>query len=61
MKDNKALGPNTIRTKILKVHSKILSKPIAELINLWLNQGKFPTILKTAKVTPIHKRGNKSE
>ena len=61
MKDNKALGPNSIRTKIFKVHSKTLSKPIAELINLWLNQGKFPTILKTAKVIPIHKRGNKCE
>ena len=24
MKDNKALGPNNIRTKILKVHSKTL-------------------------------------
>ena len=61
MKDNKALGPNSIRTKILKVHSKTLSKPLAELINLSLNQGKFPTILKTAKVIPIHKRGDKSE
>ena len=35
MKDNKALAPNSIRTKILKVHSKTLSKPLAELINLW--------------------------
>ena len=61
MKDNKAYGPNSIRTKILKVHSKTLSKPLAELINLSLNQGKFPTILKTAKVIPIHKRGDKSE
>ena len=34
MKDNKAYGPNSIRTKILKVHSKTLSKPLAELINL---------------------------
>ena len=46
MKDNKALGPNSIRTKIFKVHSKTLSKPLAELINLLLNQDKFPTILK---------------
>ena len=61
MKDNKALGPNSIRTKILKVHSKTLSKPLAELINLSLNQGKFPAILKIAKVIPIHKRGDKSE
>ena len=34
MKDNKALGPNRIRTKFLKVHSKTLSEPLAELINL---------------------------
>ena len=61
MKDNKALGPNSIRTKTLKVHYKTLSKPLAELINLSLNQGKFPTVLKIAKVIPIHKRGDKSE
>ena len=61
MKDNKALAPNSIRTKILKVHSKTLSKPLAELINQSLNQGKFPTILKIAKVIPIPKREDKSE
>ena len=61
MKDNKALGPNSIRTKILKVHSKTLSKPSEELINLSLNQGEFRTILKIAKVIPIHRRGDKSE
>ena len=55
MKDSKTLGPNSIKTKILKVHSKTLSKSLAELINL-LNQGKFPKILKI----PIHKRGDKS-
>ena len=59
MKDNKALVPNSIKTKILKVHSKTSSKHLAELINLRLNQGKLPTILKI--VIPIHKRGNKSE
>ena len=36
VKDNKGLGPNSIRTKIIKVHSKTLSKPLAELINLSL-------------------------
>ena len=61
MADSKALGPNSIRKKILKVHSKTLSKPLGKLINLLLNQGKFPAILKIAKVIPIHKRGDKSE
>ena len=48
MKDIKAFGPNSVRTKILKVHSKTLSKSLAELIKLSLNQGKFPTALKIA-------------
>ena len=61
MKDNKALGPNSIKTKILKVHSNTLSQTLAELIKLSLNQGKFPTVLKIAKVVPIHKGGDKSE
>ena len=59
MKDNKALGPNSMRTKILEIHSKTLSKYLAELTNLLLYRGKFSTILKI--VMPIHKRGDKSE
>ena len=46
MKDNKALGPNSIRTKIVEVHYKTLSKALTKLINLSLNQCKFPTVLK---------------
>ena len=61
MKDNKFLGPNSIRTKILKGYSKTPSKPLAELINFLLNQDKFSRILKVAKVIPIHKIGDKSE
>ena len=34
MKDNKAVGPNRIRTQILKVNSKTLRKPLTEVINL---------------------------
>ena len=41
--------------KILKTYSKTLSKPLSELINLSFAMGKFPTILKIAKVIPIHK------
>ena len=61
MKDDNALVLNSIRTRILKVHSKSLSKLLAERINLSLNQDKFPTIVKIAKVIPIHERGDKSD
>ena len=61
LKTNKAVGPNSIPTKILKTYSKSLSKPLSELINLSFAQAKFLTILKIAKVMPIHKQGDKSE
>ena len=52
LKTNKAVGTNSIPTKILKTYSKSLSKPLSELINLSFALGKFPTILKIAKVIP---------
>ena len=57
LKTNKAVGPNSIPTKILKTYSKSLSKPLWELINLSFALGKFPSILKIAKVIPIYKKG----
>ena len=59
-KNNKALGPNSIRSKIFKVYSETLSKSLAELIKFLLKQGKFPATLKIAKVIPIHKKGDNS-
>ena len=61
MKDNKALCPDSIRTKILKGDTKTPCKPLPELINFLLNQDKFSRILKVAKVIPIHKIGDNSE
>ena len=61
LKTNKAVGLNSIPTKIFKTYSKSLSKPLSELINLSFTLGKFPTILKIAKVITIYKKGDKSE
>ena len=61
LKTNKAVGPNSIPTKILKTYSKSLSKPLSELMKLSFALGNFPTILKIAKVIPIDKKGDKSE
>ena len=47
--------------KILKTYSKSPSKFLSELINLSFAQGKFPTILKIAKVIPIHRKGDRTE
>ena len=51
LKTNKAVDPNSIPRKILKTYSKPLSMPLSELTNLSF-AGKFPTILKIAKVIP---------
>ena len=59
MKTNKASGPNSIPTKILKLFRKEFSKPLSDIINLSFNQGVFPNLHKIAIVTPIHKKGDK--
>ena len=59
MKTNKASGPNSIPTKILKLFKKEFSKPLSDIINLSFNQGVFPNLLKITNVIPIHKKGDK--
>ena len=54
MKTNRASGPNSIPTNILKLFKKKISKPLSDMINMSFNQGAFPNILKIANVIPIH-------
>ena len=44
---------------ILKHFRKAISIPLTKLVNLSFNQGKFPSILKKAKVLAIFKKGDK--
>ena len=53
---NKACGPNSILTKILHLVQDQISKHLATICSLSFSKGIFPTILKTAKVIPIHKK-----
>ena len=59
LKNYKASGPNSIPITIFKKFGKNINVPLTELINLSLNQGKFPVVLKTASVTPTFKKGDK--
>ena len=61
LKNNKATGPKSIPTSIFKNFRKSLSVPLAEIINLSFNEGKFPTQLKSANVIPVSKKGDKLE
>ena len=61
LKVHKAVGPGSIPTIILKQFKKLLSKPLANLINLSFSTGLFPKILKQAKIIPIFKKGDQQD
>ena len=58
---NKSFWPNSIPTKILHLVQDQISKHLATICNLSFSTGIFPTILKTAKVIPIHKKDPRLE
>ena len=52
----KATAPDQIHNLILKNSAGIISEPLTFLFNRSLNEGIFPTVWKTAHVTPIYKK-----
>ena len=56
VKLNKAIGTNSIPTKILKEFKTELSEPLSDMINVSFNKGIFPDFLKVANVVPIHNK-----
>ena len=55
----KSTGPNSIPTKILKLLKNDISAQLSDIFNVPFSTGVFPTILKIAKVVPIHKKQSK--
>ena len=58
---NKSVGPNGIPIKILKLLKNDISSQLSEIFNISFCSGVFPSILKTAKVIPIHKKDSKPD
>ena len=56
MNSNKSVGPNSIPTRILKLLKNNISTQLADIFNISFSTGVFPTILKVAKVVPVHKK-----
>ena len=56
---NKTCGPFSIPNKILILLKHDISKQLADLFNLSFSSGSFPSILKTAKIVPVFKKGSK--
>ena len=57
----KSMGPDKIPNSILKNLSKELSIPLTTIFNKSLSEGSLPEDWKTADVTAIFKKGNKSD
>ena len=56
---NKSVGPNSIPTKTLKLLKNDISSQLSEIFNICFSSDVFPSILKTAKVIPVHKKDSK--
>ena len=51
--------PNSIPTKILKLLKDEISSHLSDIYNISFSMGIFPSVLKTAKVIPVHKKDSK--
>ena len=56
---NTSVGPNSFLSKILKLLKNDISSQLSEILNISFSSGIFPSILKTAKVIPVHKKDSK--
>ena len=60
MLPKKSAGPDFISTKLLKQILPTIVSPLCHIFNLSLQTGYIPTQLKTAKVVPVFKSGDKN-
>ncbi|XP_055612778.1 uncharacterized protein LOC129759372, partial [Uranotaenia lowii] len=58
---NKSAGPDGLQANFIKHHHQIFSELIRDVFNESLENGKYPSCLKTARVIPIHKGGSKTD
>ena len=56
--NNKSRGLYSCPTQLLKYSSNVISSTIAEIINLSISTGMYPTKPKMAKIIPIFKADN---
>ena len=57
----KSPGFDELSAKFLKLCAPHISKTLANIFNISISSGIYPDLLKTARVTPIYKNGEKSD
>ena len=61
LKANKVTQDTDIQTKLIKENSEIFADFIFENLNDSISQSVFPSALKLANITPVHKKYSKSK
>lgn len=61
LKVSKATGIDELSARYLKLSAAVISAPLAKVLNLSIDTGSYPDDLKRAKVTPIFKKGEKTD
>ena len=56
-----SVGCDDVSVASIKAVSHIVAEPLADILNMSVSTGKFPSSLKVAKVSPVHKSGCKSD
>ena len=56
---NKSVGPDSIPTNLLKLLKNSIFGQLSEIFNISFSSSVFLSILKTAKVIPVHKKHSK--
>lgn len=60
LRNKKSVGQDHVPVHIIKYVSAEIIPPLTYIINLMLTTGTFPTMLKTALIKPIYKKGDKN-
>jgi len=58
--DKKSAGSDNIPSCLLKWANQIIAPILAKMFNKFYEIGKYPDELKIARVTPLHKKGDKT-
>ena len=61
LNNKKSSGFDELSAKFLKLCSPYISDPLSKIFNKSISNGIYPDLLKTARVTPIYKKGVKSD
>ena len=61
MKDNKSPGVDGIAHKIIKETVEQISKPLAHVFNMSLQEGIVPLECKEANIIPLFKKGSRNK